>query len=486
MRKSKVIEILRTLSEDELKRFKDFVNSPFHNRNKNVIRLFDNIRKYYPAFDSDRLEKEKVFIKLFPGKVYNDVVMRILISDLLKLSEEFLAYLSYRKQPLQEIKHLLNELMERKLDSLHRSNLRIGEKLLNESIKIDYKYFFELYDIETYRIDFLIENDQQAHTASHVLKQGQYLINLFLFGIFNIAHELTTHREVLNITFDFDLVKKTLECFDLSNLFKYMNENKYEHYPVLSIYYNMFLSCTDPFNVKYYYIMKSLIESNIDKFDIKEKVNLYIILETLCVTQLSAGNEIFYKEMFEIYNLMLKHKIYIHSEKENFQVNLFRNMFFTAVVLKEFVWAENFLKDYIGKLSAEQREDMSHYSKAVLNFEKGEYEKALEELSKVRFKFFVYKYEIRMLTLKIYYEQHSYEAAISLIDTFQHFLSNNKSVPESEKERFGKFLKCLNNLIKIKTGFTSAADFDIKNEIKNSKSIISKRWLLEKVEELIN
>ncbi len=248
----------------------------------------------------------------------------------------------------------------------------------------------------------------------------------------------------------------------------------------------MYLSCLDPYKVEYYYNMKNLVEENIDKFDKKEKVNLYIILETLCVTQLSAGNFNFYREMFKIYNLMLRDKIYTHSEKENFQVNLFRNMFFTATVLKEFTWAENFLNDYIDRVSAEQREDMLHYAKAVLNFEKENYGKALEEITQVKYKFFVFKYEVRMWTLKIYYEQQSYEAAFSLIDAFQHFLSNNKNVPESEKKRFGKFLKYLNILIKIKCGSLSADDLDLKNEIKNCKNIISKRWLLEKVDELNN
>jgi hypothetical protein len=52
MEKSKVIDIFRTFSPDELKRFRDFVHSPFHNKNKNVIRLFEILKKYYPDFES--------------------------------------------------------------------------------------------------------------------------------------------------------------------------------------------------------------------------------------------------------------------------------------------------------------------------------------------------------------------------------------------------------------------------------------------------
>lgn len=131
MEKSKVIKIFKTFSGEEFKSFKDFVRSPFHNKNKNVIRLFDILKKQYPDFKSGTIAKEKIFSKLFPGKKYNDVVIRILISDLLKLSESFLSYTEFQKSHLTSLKFLLNELKERNLDSLYVSNLITAENLLN-------------------------------------------------------------------------------------------------------------------------------------------------------------------------------------------------------------------------------------------------------------------------------------------------------------------------------------------------------------------
>jgi hypothetical protein len=128
-------------------------------------------------------------------------------------------------------------------------------------------------------------------------------------------------------------------------------------------------------------------------FDQDERVNLFIILDNISVTKLSNGKEKFYKELMDIYKAILYHKLYLHSKKEYFQVNLFRNMFYTAMILKEYKWAENFLEDYLDKLSPEQREDMCHYSRTILYFEKGNFEKALEEIVRVNYKFFVYKYE---------------------------------------------------------------------------------------------
>jgi len=57
MIKSKAIQVLKTFSEDELRLFSKFVNSPFHNNNKNLSRLFAYLKKHYPLFDNKRFTK---------------------------------------------------------------------------------------------------------------------------------------------------------------------------------------------------------------------------------------------------------------------------------------------------------------------------------------------------------------------------------------------------------------------------------------------
>src|SRR5437016_2571875 len=94
MIKSKVIDVLKIFTTDELKKFKLFVNSPFHNSNKKVIQLYELIRKYLPELNNEKLKKENLFKKLYKDKPYNDIVMRILISDLMKLAEDFIVHSS--------------------------------------------------------------------------------------------------------------------------------------------------------------------------------------------------------------------------------------------------------------------------------------------------------------------------------------------------------------------------------------------------------
>lgn len=70
------------LSKQELREFRKFVRSPFHNNRKDVIRYYDALKKYSPEFNIDEIAKEDIFHKLYPGKKYdpNTIVLLSFIS----------------------------------------------------------------------------------------------------------------------------------------------------------------------------------------------------------------------------------------------------------------------------------------------------------------------------------------------------------------------------------------------------------------------
>src|SRR5205085_5623969 len=161
MLKSKLIVALRSFSPEELKSFRNYIVSAFHNSNKNVIKFFDIIRTYAPELNSTILEKEKVFKKLFPGRKYNDIVIRILISNMLRLAEEFLAYKKYSEDVLAEKKYLLESLKEKKLENLFRKHVKEAEEILNKNGNISDSFFLKKFEIESQKFNFMIAMDRQ-------------------------------------------------------------------------------------------------------------------------------------------------------------------------------------------------------------------------------------------------------------------------------------------------------------------------------------
>jgi len=124
---SKSIQVLKTFSKEELKQFSDFLRSPFHNKNRSLIKLFDVLKKYHPEYE---VENEKVYSKIYPGKKYNHDNMKKLMSEEFIILEKFLLHLKIRKENFVTDKYLLEEYMQRKLNELFLFKVKkINEKL---------------------------------------------------------------------------------------------------------------------------------------------------------------------------------------------------------------------------------------------------------------------------------------------------------------------------------------------------------------------
>jgi hypothetical protein len=247
----------------------------------------------------------------------------------------------------------------------------------------------------------------------------------------------------------------------------------------------MYKTLIDLENERAYRLLKESIERNLELFHKDEQFNLFLILESCFVTQMRNGQQKGHEELFAIYEMMIKNEIFSQG-RDYMQANLFRNIFYTAVVLKKFGWAEKFADKYSGYLLPEQRVYMINYTRAILDFERNNFESALENISKVNYTFFVFKFEAKVLMLKIYYEMRLFDAAESLIDSFSHFLSKNKIVSSIYREQFMNFLRFLKALIRCansgKPGIRTELH-ELKKKIEQTPSVINKSWLLEKAGE---
>ena len=144
MLKSSFLEILRSLDKEELKKFDDFLKSPYHNKIANVIKLFSEVKKYYPDFNSADLDKEIIWKKLFPGKDYNYGTMKNLIHELSKLSMKFIVLEDFERDLLEKENILINCLNERKITKL---------------FKVKFNELERRYSVDTFNKEYFFVND---------------------------------------------------------------------------------------------------------------------------------------------------------------------------------------------------------------------------------------------------------------------------------------------------------------------------------------
>src|SRR5262245_37025925 len=96
MKKSKLIQILKSFSSDEMKEFEKFISSPFFGCKNFVLNFFRELKKYYPYFKEEDIQKEEIFARLYKNKKYNDGLIRRMTSDLITLAEEYIMYKEFK------------------------------------------------------------------------------------------------------------------------------------------------------------------------------------------------------------------------------------------------------------------------------------------------------------------------------------------------------------------------------------------------------
>jgi len=93
MKTSKLFTILKTFSDEEMKRFEKFIVSPYHNSGRNLKPLFRILKKYHPEYPADKLTEIKISKALkipgisSPGRTSSQLNVRL--SELTKMAKDF-------------------------------------------------------------------------------------------------------------------------------------------------------------------------------------------------------------------------------------------------------------------------------------------------------------------------------------------------------------------------------------------------------------
>jgi hypothetical protein len=479
MHDSQLIKILSSLTEKELKDFGKYVHSPFFIKRKGAAGLFEALKKFYPDFEKN-LTKEKLYKKAFPGRDYNDSSMRKLISELLRLSKDFLAYLNYSDKPFTSQLHLANELNFRGINTNNIFKNTINKALhsLDNEKRRDEDYYLSR---------FLIE--QERNLAFSDLKRDSFkrnwqsafnnMVYFSLMSMLNYYHFLNQNMKQTNVYYKLDLLDEVISFLD--NNKAYINKT-----PVIAIYYYQLKAALDENNTSYFFELKKLADKYGYMFGKVYEANIYVGLFNYSTIKADAGYTKFNKIRFDILKKMFSKKLcHENGLKGRYVIpGQFSWMVLSASELGKFKYAESFIDTYKNKLYPPLKRGTLEISYAVLNLYEKNYDKALKHLSGLNYENFFDKMKVKALTLMIYYEQGLTEESFSLIDTFKHFLSSYKLLSTYTKERYSSFVRIVNKLIKIKNGKANITPEELKIEMRKIRPVVHRLWLEEKIGEL--
>ncbi|MEO8666263.1 MAG: hypothetical protein ABI462_12290 [Ignavibacteria bacterium] len=474
MQNTKIVKLIKSLNQYEIRAFKDFVHSPFFNKNKNVSKLFDELKKFYPKFTGNDLSEESIYKKIFPGEKFDYFKLKNAVSDLFKLSKEFLSFTRIKLKGRLKEKFLLEELRERNLDSIFEQSYKSAVKQNEETLVKDENYVLHKMDLTE---EFISYNAPKRPNENLNLQQ----VKLDLFTKYSIirflkSYNLMMHEEKQNnLKFDKRMFDEVL---------KYIEKSNFEDNPTLLVYYNIIMLEKNREDT-HFYKLKSLREKYSDELNDYDRYMIFLHMNGYCTHIYNIHSRTdFFREQFEI----VKEK---NSRESTVTSKLlypdFLNEVKIAVRVNEFKWADEYIEKNKHKFQ-DEKESTLNFCYGLINYKKGNYEEALSSFSKTYFPNFIIKLQVKILQLQIYFEMGYYEQAISMIDTFRHYLKREETIKEDFKISFYEFLRLTNDLIKLESGYYEKDNRfyveKLKSEISNmtSNQFGIRLWLSEKID----
>jgi len=475
----KFITMLTSFSKDDVNEFTKFLESPYCNRKGTyLVKAFNEIKKFHPHYNSPQFTREYIFGILYPGKQYNDVLMRKILSELQKLAEDFFGWHNRPEFDFPTEMRKLANFRKRSLNKLFDKNYsEVSNYLSDPAGKVNNSYFRNRYELEIEAVIYELFNNKPENTFENLKKIQQHVTYDFLINILDIQYNMLIGSDT-SYKQEYSFVNELIKHLDFTELKKFLKENSSEQYPIFEIFYYRWLSYLESNNDEHYYKLKELVLKYLHYFDREDKNYMLIALQNNAIQKVREGRFEFHNEVFSVHKIMIEKDLVIATDEEFMQVSSFRNIFITARVVGEHKWSEWFLENYINKLAPEIRDNIYHHSKALIEFDNKNYESALDELQKTTFDHFMHKLDVQILMLKIYYLTEAFEPALSLIDNLKHYYKDTKKVSSAYRKNNEPFLRFTKRIILARTGNKKVDKEGLIYEIEKTTTL-DKRWLLE-------
>jgi hypothetical protein len=477
MTKSNLIETLKTFTQKEIRDFSEFIISPYFNKNENVIKLFEILKKSYPDFEAEKIDKEKIFKKLFPGKPYKDSTIRLLMFYLLETVERFLAINRFSKDEFRFKEALAKEFNERGLLKDYEKVVSKHKDYLSKVIYKDDDYFMNCFIYQEENLNYLsaiFENKYEKFLTKENLESvTNNLTYYYLLRVFKFYAVSLNTMSLYSIQIDTTL-------FD--NLLKHFSEESFKEIPIIDIYYHIILSFTEPDIENHFFRVKQLITDNDSTIDREAQIDIFINLENYCHRKFRSGSNKFLREAFDVYKLELERGL--HIERGYMSSQFYTSAVVTGCRLKEYDWVRNFIEEYKKELKKDTREAMYYFGMSFLENDLQNYEKALEYLAKSKAEELYLKMDIRLLQSRIYYSLVWNLPLQSLLDTFKRTVQNNKHMKENRKQQYLIFIRYLNHMNNLRYKEDKKGIGELKYELEKEDYFPHKIWLQDEVTKL--
>ncbi|MBK6932951.1 MAG: hypothetical protein IPH12_19610 [Saprospirales bacterium] len=458
---------MHSLNRKEIRDIFRWLQSPAHNQREDVIRLFEFLTKNI-AVSNESIPKEQAWKAVFPGEAYDDAKMRQVMYFLLKTIEEYLVFEDYTQDQVQYRGALAKIYRLRKLDKAYRQAYRQGRDILEKQPLRNGYYLMHAYffDLEEYNHRLPISQNAPVNLQ----ESADSLEKWFLAEKLRIACAMIAHRNVFQ--------KISYEPGLLDEALAYVQRKQLLDEPAIASFYHAYLAITNPQEEEYFDNLEKLLHHEISRFDHSEARVLVIAALNYCVLKINQGQLDFARRAFMLYRNGLETGILLENNVVSRYT--FGNAVGAALRVGEYGWAEQFIEQFQHYLEEKERQSMVHFNLSRLYFERGDYPKAQQLLTKFEYDDMVLNLVAKTMLLKIYYEEEEYNAFESLLESMRTYLQRKEAISPNHRIVYKNLLSLMRRLIHLNP-YSKTQKERFQALVNSTNPLIEREWLLKQV-----
>lgn len=468
MYKSKLIRLYSTLNKVEHRQFKKWLQSPLHNKHKDVNKLFAYLFSR-TSLEEQQLHREKVFKVLYPNKVFNMARLRHVMSFASETLEQFIQYIEYVNDDKKSTIGLVRGLRER---NLTKDATRLAEQLQREGFQQplrDEHYYQWAYQLENEL--FLLATSKEQPVETNLQTVMDYAAVAFVLTLLRHAFTVLTHQNLYKTSYNIPFINAILD---------YLEKGHYTNIIAIQLYAACYRAFIHPDEDKHYQQLKTYLWEADQVLSHKAFKEIYSLAINYCIRQLNHGQDAYIQEAFELYMNGLEQGVLL--EKGYLSPIAYKNIVSIGLHLQHFDVIAEFLPKGETLLQEPYRASYIPYNKAHYYFAIHAYDKAIYLINKLAYYDLFMEIGGKLLLAKIYMAQQHVDLLESFLSSFAQFIRRKPELSTAHKKGFSNTIRIMQKLIYI---HTKEQQKRLLEEIKSTAQLPEKRWLLQQVQQII-
>lgn len=463
---SNFVKLLKTLNRNEMNEFCKFVEGRTLKQRKDRTDFVEYLKEQHlDGFPWHKMSKEHIGQKLFPKDENNIRKVQALQEKLMSILEDYLIYTELEKQKTKRDFLLLDVYKRRKLDDLFFNRIKKIEKGWEKEKPAG---------IEQLHNEYLLKKERFLHPSFSVVRRTPITLNDIICQLdkyyFAIKLYWTLCLYQLSFLIDSNTNTERGQYF-IDEILNICLQSNFQDVPQIQLL-SQLLQAFIKKDFENYMSIKKQFMSNLHLYDEYEKNDIWVFLTEKYKQEKSKALE----KLFELKREATENGLIF--ENGYIPVINFRNIVNTAAVWNV-QWAEDFIERYSEFLEDKERDDTISLCKAVVDFNKGNYDNVLRRLAyQVNVDDALYEPHVRSIKLKCYYELDD-DLFYSTVKSFSGFLDRNKTLSPINKKAFYNFIYFIKKLKKAKLIYGANVG-SISREIIAVDEIAHRSWLISK------